>query len=297
MVFNVQESLRFYNREQKPIVGWQKFLFGSELYDPYFKPALAAMMTVKEGEIGVISQKHWRPWWNVYYRHLRTGVLHWGCGGNALLSIIKVSHIAHHNTSFCLIYLTYLKALNDDNKILTETETFFTIQNFPKLKSRLFSETKFFRNRNRYFFSKTKFSETETFSRDQIFPKPILFFRDQIFQNRDFFPRPNFSETETETFFPRPNFLKPKPKPSKIWQNSRDRDFSTSFEMKFGKFGTYKQNWNFWDQNLGLYSLTKSKLSPLGNVVQKHTMTNTIRLKITCLLLLFTVLWSRIYWT
>lgn len=58
MVFNVQESLRFYNREQKPIVGWQKFLFGSELYDPYFKPALAAMMTVKEGEIGVISQKH-----------------------------------------------------------------------------------------------------------------------------------------------------------------------------------------------------------------------------------------------
>ena len=30
------------------------------------------------------------------------------------------------------------------------------------------------------------------------------------------------------------------------------KDFSTSFEMKFGKFGTYKQNWNFWDQNLGL---------------------------------------------
>ena len=56
--------------------------------------------------------------------------------------------------------------------------------------------------------------------------------------------------------FPRPNFSKPKPKPSKIWQKSRDRDlnrdFSTSFEMKFGKFGTYKQNWNFWDQNLGL---------------------------------------------
>ena len=54
----VQESVRSYNREQKPIVGWQKFLFGSELYDPYFKPALAAMMTVKEGVIGVISQKH-----------------------------------------------------------------------------------------------------------------------------------------------------------------------------------------------------------------------------------------------
>ena len=53
-----QESVRFYDREQKPIVGWRKFLFGSELYDPYFKPALAAMMTVKEGVIGVISQKH-----------------------------------------------------------------------------------------------------------------------------------------------------------------------------------------------------------------------------------------------
>ena len=70
----------------------------------------------------------------------------------------------------------------------------------------------------------------------------FFLFRDQIFRNRDrdFFPRPNFS----------------KPKPSKIWQKSRDRDlnrdFSTSFEMKFGKFGTYKQNWNFWDQNLGL---------------------------------------------
>ena len=71
----------------------------------------------------------------------------------------------------------------------------------------------FDRNRYRDFFYDTKFSETETFFRDQIFPKPkpILFFRDQIFRNRnrDFFPRPNFSETET--FFPRPNFSKPKP--------------------------------------------------------------------------------------
>ena len=81
-------------------------------------------------------------------------------------------------------------------------------------------------DRNWYWdiFSDTKFSETETetFFRDQIFPKPILFFRDQIFRSQDFFPRPNFS----------------KPKPSKIWQKSRDRDFSTSFEMKFGTFGT-----------------------------------------------------------
>ena len=42
----------------------------------------------------------------------------------------------------------------------TETETFFPKPNFPR--PRLFSETKFFRNRNRDFFSKTKFSETET---------------------------------------------------------------------------------------------------------------------------------------
>ena len=43
--------------------------------------------------------------------------------------------------------------------------------------SGLFSETKFFRNRNRDFLSETKFSETETetFFRDQIFSKPKLF--------------------------------------------------------------------------------------------------------------------------
>ena len=52
-----------------------------------------------------------------------------------------------------------------------ETETFFPKPNFPKPKPRLFSETNFFRNRNRDFFSKTKFSETET----------ETFFRDQIF--------------------------------------------------------------------------------------------------------------------
>ena len=111
-------------------------------------------------------------------------------------------------------------ALNDDTKILTktDTETIFTIPNFPKSNRRLFPK-----------------------------PKPILFFRDPIFRNRnrDFFPRPNFSQTENETFFPKPDFSKPKPKPSKIWQKSRDRDlnrdFSTSFEIKFGKFGTYKQ--------------------------------------------------------
>ena len=83
-------------------------------------------------------------------------------------------------------------------------------------------------------------------------------------------------------FFTIPNFPKPKPKPSKIWQKSRDRDlnrdFSTSFEMKFGKFWTYKQNWNFWDQNLGLESLTESKLSPLDNIVQKQALSESIQI-------------------
>ena len=95
--------------------------------------------------------------------------------------------------------------LNDDTKILTETntETFFTIPNFPKPKPRLFSDTKFFRNRNRYFSSETKFSETETetFFRDQIFPKPRprLFFQDQIFRNQNWNPQRFGKSLETET--------------------------------------------------------------------------------------------------
>ena len=39
---------------------------------------------------------------------------------------------------------------------------YFPRPNFLKPRLRLFSETKFFRNRNRDFFSETKFSETET---------------------------------------------------------------------------------------------------------------------------------------
>ena len=45
-----------------------------------------------------------------------------------------------------------------------------------------------------FFFSETKFSETETFSQDHIFPKPRLFSDTKFF------------ETETETFF-RDQFL------------------------------------------------------------------------------------------
>ena len=76
-----------------------------------------------------------------------------------------------------------------------------------------------------FFFSETKFSETETetFFRDQIFskPKPRLFFRNQIFRNRDFFPRPNFFETETETFFR-----------NQIFRNRNPQRFGKSFETE-----------------------------------------------------------------
>ena len=75
------------------------------------------------------------------------------------------------------------QSLNDATKILTETdtETFFLLANFAKPKPRLFFWDHNFRNRNRHFFSETK-----------------------------------FSETKTETFFPRPNSPKPIPIPSKI---------------------------------------------------------------------------------
>ena len=39
-------------------------------------------------------------------------------------------------------------SLNDDTKILTDTETFFLIPNFPKPKPRLFFRDQIFRNRN-----------------------------------------------------------------------------------------------------------------------------------------------------
>ena len=63
--------------------------------------------------------------------------------------------------------------------IITSTVLVIWIFSFPRPnfpKPRLFSETKFFRNRNRYFSSETKF------------------FRNR---NRDFFSETKFSETET----------------------------------------------------------------------------------------------------
>ena len=80
------------------------------------------------------------------------------------------------------------KPLNDNTKILTETntETCFPILNFPKP----------------IFFSRPNSPK----------PKPLFLLRDQIFrnQNRDFFPIPN----------------SPKPKPSKHWQKFRNREVS-----------------------------------------------------------------------
>ena len=76
-------------------------------------------------------------------------------------------------------------SLNDATKFLTETNTFSLSPNFPKPKTRLFSETKFFKTR------------TDTFFLRPNFPKP----------SRDFFLRPkyrklsrNWQSFETETF-------------------------------------------------------------------------------------------------
>ena len=61
-------------------------------------------------------------------------------------------------TKVCILYTEW----RYQNLTETETDTFLPRPNFPKPKPRLFSETKFFRNRNRDFFSETKFFETET---------------------------------------------------------------------------------------------------------------------------------------
>merc|ERR1711978_133296 len=61
-------------------------------------------------------------------------------------------------------YARVCHTLNDDTKILTETdtETFFPIPNFPKPITRLFFRYQILRNRYRDFCSDNKFSETDT---------------------------------------------------------------------------------------------------------------------------------------
>merc|ERR1712001_655893 len=69
---------------------------------------------------------------------------------------------------------------------------------------------------------------TGTFSRDQIFPVPVpvLFSGTKFFRYRDryFFPGPIFSDTGTGTFFRDQFFPVPVPVPSKKRENSRDWD-------------------------------------------------------------------------
>ena len=79
---------------------------------------------------------------------------------------------------------THSDTLNDDTKILTETDT------------ETFLRYQIFRNRNRDFFPRPNFSETDTFLPRPNFPKPKsrLFSETNFFRNRDFFLRPNFSK-------------------------------------------------------------------------------------------------------
>ena len=76
----------------------------------------------------------------------------------------------------------------------------FSRPNFLKPKPRLFSKTKFFRNRD--FFQKPNFLK----------PKPRLFSKTKFFrnQNRNFFSETKFSETETETLKKLAKVLKPR---------------------------------------------------------------------------------------
>ena len=89
-------------------------------------------------------------------------------------------------------------------------------------------------------------------------PIPILFLRYQIFRNRnrDFFPRPILSVTETDTYLPRPNFPKPKQRlfsETKFFRN-RNRDFFS--ETKFFVTETLK--------NLAKVSRLRPKTRPLN---------------------------------
>ena len=65
----------------------------------------------------------------------------------------------------------------------------------------------------------------------------FFLFQDQIFRNRNFFPRPKFSDTETETFFRDQFFSKPKPRlffQNQIFRNRNQNPqrFGKSFETE-----------------------------------------------------------------
>ena len=97
----------------------------------------------------------------------------------------------------------------------------------------------FDRNRYRDFFYDTKFSktETETFFRDQIFPKP----KPRLFSETKFF------ETKTETLKNLAKVSRPRPKPRLLnifWNEIRKiLDLQAKLEFLGPKFGTIIVNW------------------------------------------------------
>ena len=95
----------------------------------------------------------------------------------------------------------------------------------------------FDRNRYRDFFYDTKFSETETFFRDQIFPKP----KPRLFSET------KLSGTETETLknLAKVSRLRPKPRLLNIfWNEIRIIwDLQAKLEFLGPKFGTLIVNW------------------------------------------------------
>ena len=93
----------------------------------------------------------------------------------------------------------------------------------------------------------------------KIRPKPIprLFLRYQIFRNRDFFPRPNFSKIETDTFLPRPNFPKPRLfSETNVFRN-RNRDFFPKPNFTKPKPRLFSETKFFRNRNQDFFSETK----------------------------------------
>ena len=91
-------------------------------------------------------------------------------------------------------------------------------------------------------------------------------FRDQIFRNRDrdFFPRPNFFETETETFFR-----------NQIFRNRNPQRFGKSFETK--KFRNRNVNLSFVHQLKYLNRKIKTANSHKNRNRNTIANTNTIK--------------------
>ena len=93
----------------------------------------------------------------------------------------------------------------------------------------------------------------------KILPKliPRLFWRDQIFRNRDFFPRPNFFKTETKTFFSETKFSETETLKD-LAKVSKPRSFETEMSISDHMYTEYLHytvfKWNvFQTNNKSLY--------------------------------------------